>query len=118
MGHPAGDSVLRAVAHVLQSEARVYDVVARIGGDEFVVVCPSTDGAGARALAERIRGAVPDACAPIVEDRWRQTLSIGVAVAPACGTDAETVMRWADKALYEAKARGRDSLVVALDSTP
>ena len=117
LGHPAGDAVLQAVGNVLLSEARVYDVVARIGGDEFVVVCPSTDAAGAQALAERVRRAVPSACEAAIGDAWRQTLSIGIAVAPTCGSEPEGVMRWADKALYEAKAQGRDTLVVALAST-
>jgi diguanylate cyclase (GGDEF)-like protein len=116
LGHPAGDAVLQAVAQVLTTEVRVYDVVARIGGDEFVVVCPSTDAAGAHALAERVRLGVPAACAPIIGAEWQQTLSIGVAVSPACGSGPEDVMRWADKALYEAKARGRDSVVVAAAS--
>ena len=115
LGHPAGDQVLRALAHLFQSEARMYDVVARIGGDEFLIVCPATDTAGAKVLAERLRAATPDACAPIIGGRWRQTLSIGIAVAPRCGSEPEDLTRWADKALYEAKQLGRDGLVVALD---
>ncbi len=105
-GHLAGDQLLRAVATRLQSVVRSSDTVARLGGDEFVIVCPDSDSAAAQRLAERVTDAL---AVPVLIDHEavHVTASIGVAVAPPLEADAETLLRHADAAMYEAKARGR-----------
>ena len=108
-GHSAGDAVLKHVGQVLRSAVRVFDVCARYGGDEFVVVMPNSDTAMAYACAERIRARVTqalDTTTPAV------TLSIGVASAAADDTPADLTAR-ADRALYEAKAHGKNEVRIA-----
>ncbi|HEX5438502.1 MAG TPA: diguanylate cyclase [Gemmatimonadaceae bacterium] len=110
-GHLAGDEVLRTVAATLQREARTVDVVARYGGEEFVVILPETGEEGAMAVAERIRQRMaeqtPDAEGP--GSAVRVTVSIGVATAPLAGVDSpEDLIAAADRALYRAKAEGRN----------
>jgi diguanylate cyclase (GGDEF)-like protein len=113
LGHPAGDEVLRRFADGLRSEVREWDVVCRMGGEEFLVVCASTDALGAEALANRVRAATPVWCAPALPDGWRQTTSVGVAVFPVPADTVDRLLRGADEALYEAKRAGRDRVVVA-----
>lgn len=113
-GHPAGDGVLRAVGLVLRDISREMDVPARLGGEELAVLLPETEAEGARAVAERLRRklaalehAGPDG------SRFRVTASLGVAELAAAGGTAERLHHAADRALYEAKAGGRDRVVVA-----
>ena len=111
-GHPAGDVALLEVAAAARSVARNADVLARYGGEEFVMVLAETDADGAHRLAERVRHAVRDL------DGLRRTLtvSIGVASLAAPGTPGDTahsLLIRADRALYEAKRRGRDRVCVA-----
>ncbi|HUB08393.1 MAG TPA: GGDEF domain-containing protein [Myxococcales bacterium] len=113
-GHPAGDAVLKLVGRTLSESCRSRDLVARVGGDEFVVVAPRTDSEGALVLAARLEAAVRRRSSSSL---WRSppvTLSIGVAdlaSAPA-GTGA-ALFQAADRALYLAKADGRDCAVAA-----
>jgi diguanylate cyclase (GGDEF)-like protein len=102
---------------MLEHEARTYDVVARVGGDEFLVICPSTGGAGARALAERVRKATPATCGQVLPSGWHQTLSVGISLFPYSAEDPAELLRRADGALYDAKAAGRDVVAVADDVT-
>jgi diguanylate cyclase (GGDEF)-like protein/PAS domain S-box-containing protein len=109
-GHPAGDYVLRHLAGLLTATFRPLDVVARVGGEEFAVLLPSTDLAVATAVANRLREAVA-AQTVLVDGRTiGYTLSGGVAVAhdPALGLDI--LMKKADRALYAAKAAGRNRI--------
>lgn len=105
-GHLTGDRVLTEVADRLRTLARPTDVVARIGGDEFVLVCPDTDVDAAGRLAEQVIEVVG---APIqVEHRaLRVGASVGIAVTPPLDCDAEVLLKHADAAMYEAKKRGR-----------
>ncbi|HYO41002.1 MAG TPA: EAL domain-containing protein [Nocardioidaceae bacterium] len=105
-GHLAGDGLLREVAKRLQGVVRSADTVARLGGDEFVIVCPDTDSAAAQRLAERVTEVIA-APVRINADVVHVTASIGVAIAPPLEADAESLLRHADAAMYEAKARGR-----------
>jgi diguanylate cyclase (GGDEF)-like protein len=106
-GHPAGDELLRVVAHRLRGAVRDGDVVSRLGGDEFVVLLePVADVAVAMAAAQRIVEVVSE---PVVigRDTARVGASIGVAVNEDSRTDAEQLIHEADVAAYRAKAGGR-----------
>ena len=106
MGRTAGDAVLVAVADRLTTAVRPGDTVARIGGDEFVVVAEGLFGdQGAADLAERIRDSL---AAPVSYRRESLTLSASIGIAVAQGGTAEEALRDADAALYRAKERGRD----------
>ena len=118
LGHDAGDQVLRTVAGRLQAAARPGDVVARFGGDEFVVVAEALDLPTAVDVADRLRTAI---AAPIsVEGReLTLTASAGVkifgsaAADGAAATTAGTLLRDADSAMYDAKEAGRDQVAVS-----
>lgn len=103
-GHGAGDLALRAVVRLMTSVLRQSDRVVRLGGEEFLLVLPGVDRAGAQAIAERVRAAV--AAADILPDA-RLTISAGVAE-QAPGEDRDSLLARADKALYQAKSKGRD----------
>lgn len=110
-GHDAGDLVLCALAKVLQSVCRETDMVARLGGDEFVCVLHDTDLSGAQVLADRIMAAVSKSA----DGPCAYTVSIGISgrsrLSPARSGD---VLKFADKALYDAKFGGRDRTAVQL----
>jgi diguanylate cyclase (GGDEF)-like protein len=109
-GHRAGDVALQAAAAALQRSLRETDRVYRIGGEELVIIAPETAAEQGRTLAERLRRAV----ATCAEDGAPQvTASFGVAALPHNAVDAVGLMRAADRALYAAKSRGRDCVVVA-----
>ena len=116
-GHQVGDDVLVEVARRIQAATRVPDVVARYGGEEFVVLLPGTDADGAVATAERIRRAVGASKVSITTAQdiapMAVTCSLGVAEHPTHGTTVAGLLRSADAAMYQAKARGRDRVVSA-----
>jgi diguanylate cyclase (GGDEF)-like protein len=112
-GHAAADKALCDVATLLRSRLRAYDVPIRYGGDEMVVVLPDTNLEGTLAVADKILHGVRD-----LEIRHQGqvigvTISAGVAAYPLDGSDPESILRAADRALYRAKAEGRDRVVVA-----
>ena len=111
-GHAEGDAVLKHVGDVIRSAVRVFDVCARYGGDEFVIVMPNSDAASALACAERIRTRTEQSLdgTPLP----RVTLSVGVATALPDSTPTEVLAR-ADRALYAAKAMGKNA--VRIDGT-
>lgn len=108
-GHDAGDEVLRGIARVLQQGARLSDVIGRWGGEEFLVICPDTPLANAAVLAERLAASLRESAFDKV---GHVTASFGVAEAAAHDKLREPIDR-ADRALYEAKAAGRDRVVVS-----
>jgi len=108
-GHPAGDEVLRAVAHLLQSELRVSDSLFRYGGEEFAVVLPETTCKGAFVLGERFRRAIQRAPWP----KRPVSISIGVAATDADTVSPKDLLQAADRALYQAKQGGRNRVVMA-----
>jgi two-component system cell cycle response regulator len=118
-GHRAGSAALRQVAGVIRSELRASDAGARWGGDEFMILAPSTASDAALALAERIRRRISEQVAPWSGNQ-SMTVSIGVATlnGSKTATDADSVvlMRAADNAMYEAKKRGKNSVVAAESS--
>jgi diguanylate cyclase (GGDEF)-like protein len=110
LGHDGGDFLLKIVAERLRSVTRLEDMVARLGGDEFVVVQTRVSGKDqAEDFARRLKSAV---IAPMKlrEQPIVATISIGVALAPADGTDPERLLKNADLALYKAKADGRNCI--------
>lgn len=111
-GHPAGDTVLRAIAERVLNEVRPMDRAARYGGEEFALLLPETGAEGAATAAERIRAAVAAASITLSADHAVSvTVSIGIAAYPIDGTDEEALVAAADKALYAAKASGRNRAV-------
>jgi len=117
-GHPTGDASLRKLAGLMTRNLRRIDTIARIGGEEFVVLLPRTDAAAATGVGEKLRALVASTDFPGGEGQpeGRLTISIGVATKVRGETGAELLAR-ADSALYEAKARGRDCVVSAAQPT-
>jgi diguanylate cyclase (GGDEF)-like protein len=106
---PGGDQVLIDLAKILRVSVRTVDTVARVGGEEFMVVAPETDLEGARVLAERIRSAVEDHSFSYKRQRIHVTVSCGFAVAEAyVGVDYDRLKHVAAEALAKAKATGRN----------
>jgi len=115
-GHAEGDVCLKKVAQVLQSCLnRSADIIARIGGEEFVVMLPSVEVNGALTLAQQMReqlqaAALTHATSPLCEN---VTVSIGIAsVIPGDNVTALGLFKAADKALYKAKAKGRNQVLI------
>jgi len=107
-GHEAGNRLLRLVTRLVQAELRYTDVLARYGGDEFVVLLPETPGRGALEVAHRIRDAVAGAPLDLDGARVRSSVSIGVASYPADGSSLDALVARADRAMYRAKKEGRN----------
>lgn len=113
-GHEAGNRHLVAIAQAVQTHVRTSDVVARFGGDEFLVLQPDATPEAAALVAERIRVAV--AAAQVVAADGAHvtgTVSIGVAGYPRSASDEDSLFRSADAALYDAKRHGKDRVFVA-----
>lgn len=109
-GHMVGDELLRGVGNVIRKSLRDGDVVMRFGGEEFLVLLPKTDGAGAKKPLERIRKRIEDGV--FTENKIKVTASIGAAVYPDDRPlSAEELIEFADAAMYEAKAKGKNRLV-------
>lgn len=116
-GHHAGDQVLRDVASILMKDMREVDTVARYGGEEFVLVLPETSGPGALLVAQRLRRAVEQAkfFAGSPGATERLTISIGIAVFDSDAQFKSDLIEFADAALYAAKSRGRNQVVLYSD---
>ena len=111
-GHEVGDRVLVRVAELLREQVRADDVVARTGGEEFLLLMPRTDDAEALACCERVRGALRDEPWGAIAPGLRITASLGVVTAPDAA-DLDGLARDADARLYAAKRAGRDRAVAA-----
>jgi len=112
LGHSAGDRVLQEIAKAMAGQIRQTDYLARYGGEEFVLLLPQTGIAGGIALAEKVRGAIEALEVPVIgpEGRVQITVSIGVAL---YARGPEATFDCADRALYEAKAAGKNRVAVA-----
>ena len=117
-GHAVGDAVLVRVAQALRSAAREVDAVARMGGEEFFVLLPGTDLAGARQAAQRMLDVVRGLHCTAAGERLPVTISIGVAVATDGGESVQALLQRVDQALYVAKAAGRDRIEIAPAPAP
>ena len=124
-GHQMGDRVLRHVAEAMQAVARSTDILCRYAGDEFVLILPDAERRDAALLAERLRLCVgqavliegdlqvispSDALTATASATIIPTISVGVASCPADARIAETLIAQADRALYRAKAAGRNTV--------
>jgi diguanylate cyclase (GGDEF)-like protein len=107
-GHLMGDQMIRRVADAIRTSLREYDVPARFGGDEFVVLMPETTLPEAMSVAERIRREVESIVLKSGEGSVSASVSIGVALFPAHGRSASDLLGAADRAVYKAKALGRN----------
>jgi diguanylate cyclase (GGDEF)-like protein len=112
-GHQIGDSVLKILADVLLSSTRASDIVSRYGGEEFVVILPEAAGSEAAVLAERLRKGFEGCGVCFGEGEPVITISCGVATYPDHASDAATLLRMADSAVFRAKSEGRNRCVVA-----
>jgi len=108
LGHRVGDEVLVELAGRLKTSVREQDTVSRLGGDEFILLLPDTDAAGAAHVAEKLLVA---ALLPFQIEQHELTVtpSIGIALYPRDGIDLDTLSRCADAAMYRAKADGRNN---------
>ncbi len=109
-GHQFGDKILHRIAQVISGHCRTIDHLGRYGGEEFLVILPETRIDGATKFAERVRSAVADAFLDLDEERV--TLSIGVAEWSSGDGSMSGLISLADRALLEAKAAGRNRVVV------
>jgi diguanylate cyclase (GGDEF)-like protein len=107
-GHERGDNALAGFGALLRSQMRAADFAGRSGGEEFIVLLPDTDRAGALTLAEKLRRSLHSMRIEGIDRRV--TVSGGLAVFPDDALDVETIMRLADRALYTAKQHGRDRI--------
>jgi len=112
-GHPAGDALLKQVATVVETRTRKEDVACRYGGEEFVLILPGMPLEVARRRAEELRRAVGEASVEFGgQSLGSVTISVGLACYPQHGVDGLELLSAADKALYTAKERGRNQVVV------
>ena len=107
-GHPAGSRLVQSIGGAIRNCVRSSDVVARYGGDEFIVLLTHTSAEHARHAAERIRSAIDNTSFDMDGNRITSTASIGIASYPECVTEAELVLNKADVALYKSKNTGRN----------
>ncbi|MBN2346607.1 MAG: GGDEF domain-containing protein [Candidatus Aminicenantes bacterium] len=113
-GHLRGSETLKEIAAVMKTKFRSTDLLAKYGGDEFVVILPQTDGVGAYLAAERLRESIEREPFPGAETQpqKRITISVGLASYPEHGTSDQEILNHADKALYFAKETGRNRTVI------
>ncbi|MGI8758761.1 MAG: GGDEF domain-containing protein, partial [Acidimicrobiales bacterium] len=108
-----GDAVLVEMANRLAGSTRQVDLVARYGGDEFVLLLPRTDRAGALEVTEKVRAAVTDTPVRTDAGPLELTVSLGVACHPEHGTTVGALVAAADAALYRAKRSGKNRVCLA-----
>jgi len=111
-GHAAGDEVLKATSRAIEETLRRGDTCARIGGEEFLILCPNSDIEGARHVAERVRAAIERNHVAAGEFDGSVTPTLGAATRTSGVLSVDALLRLADEAVYEAKAGGRNRTVV------
>lgn len=111
-GHACGDSVLTTVADAIKSQLREYDLLGRIGGEEFAILLPNTTSATALSIAQRIRNSIENLTIECKTHSLKITASIGVALDEQANKDIEDLFLIADKLLYKAKENGRNQVAI------
>jgi diguanylate cyclase (GGDEF)-like protein/PAS domain S-box-containing protein len=114
-GHKAGDLILHAVGQILREHIRQMDVACRFGGEEFVIIMPTTPLETGYKRAEFLRQSVEKLSVAYKDQALRTTISAGVAAFPLHGSDGDAVLHAADKALYAAKTAGRNRVMVCCE---
>jgi len=114
-GHEAGNRLLQHLVRCIREQLRGSDVMARFGGDEFIVLLSETNNKGAQEMAERIRKAIEVSRFDIRGGDTNVTASLGVASYPDDGGNLEVILDKADKAMYRAKQKGRNKVVAYID---
>lgn len=115
-GHEAGDDVIKAVATCLRHHLRTDDLVARMGGDEFLIIARVPDADSAHRLGETVLKSVIALQVPTGESHWSGGVSIGVAMRTSGMQEPEALLRASDEALYAAKQAGRSRIMLAKGS--
>ncbi len=110
LGHTRGDEVLRALGAVIRHSIRTVDTAYRYGGDEFTVLLPETDIAGAFVVAEKIRAGAEEVGEAIADGAAETSVSIGLVSYPEDATGADELMNAADRAMYQAKSLGKNQI--------
>jgi diguanylate cyclase (GGDEF)-like protein len=117
LGHHAGDNLIRHVAAIMRERVRTTDIVARLSGDEFAVLMPQTDTAGALQLGEDLRAQVAENAAAGL-DVEEATISVGITMfGGERGIGAEAILVASDQAMYRAKEDGRNQIALFQDPT-
>jgi diguanylate cyclase (GGDEF)-like protein len=117
-GHQAGDGALQEIARRMLASFRAYDFVGRYGGEEFLVVVPTSEPHTAIELAERLRQSIAAQPVDVGGVKISVTLSLGVAATNADNSDPVQLLHQADEALYAAKKAGRNRVESALNAQP
>jgi diguanylate cyclase (GGDEF)-like protein len=117
-GHDAGNRLLQHIVNRIREELRGSDVLARYGGDEFVVLLIETGAAGAVEMGDRIRRAVAESRLEFAGHTITTTVSVGVAGFPRDGGDPDSLLEKADRALYRAKQAGKNRVVAFSEEAP
>jgi diguanylate cyclase (GGDEF)-like protein len=117
LGHEAGDRLLKLIVQCIQKELRKSpgrkpDIIARHGGDEFLLLLPETPASGAVGVAERIRRSIQSTPVTARGQSVEPTVSIGIACYPTHGSDMETLLRKADQAMYASKSAGKNRITL------
>ncbi len=114
-GHHGGDNLIRLIAAIMRERVRTTDIVARLSGDEFAVLMPQTDTAGALQLGEDLRAQVAESAVPVA-DAESATISVGITMfGGEREVGAEAVLLAADQAMYRAKEDGRNQIALFQD---
>ena len=109
-GHEAGNRLLSLVVGRMREILRATDVMARYGGDEFLILLPETHPEGARLVAERLRAVVAMATLELDARSVPTSVSIGIACYPGDGRDSRDLIERADRAMYQSKERGKNTI--------
>ncbi len=107
-GHEAGDRLIKNLTRIINETSRDSDLLARTGGDEFVLLLPETDTESAIIIAERIRKSVENFSFDMRGNQVTSTVSIGIAGYPADGDGVDALLNKADEAMYDSKQKGRN----------
>lgn len=112
-GHDAGDKVLQEIAKTLRHSMRNDDIVCRLGGDEFFVICPNTDLGNGIRIAEQARERISELRVPTGDSEWQGSISVGVAARSNKMIDPKNLVKYADEGVYAAKQAGRNCVCSA-----